>query len=175
MRIETSVIDNSDEVIRVMREAALAGLDAVGAAAASHADANVVEAGRVDTGNLHNSITHRVMAGEKAVYVGTNNEYAVYHELGTGTFAEGGKGRKGWWVYVPGHKVSFAHKLIRAITGSSGKVYSREEAARIVARMRAQGIDAHMTQGIKPIHFLKKAASEHTDEYKEIIEQHLKK
>lgn len=32
----------------------------------------------VDTGALRNSITHRVVDGEKAVYVGTNQEYAPY-------------------------------------------------------------------------------------------------
>jgi hypothetical protein len=30
---------------------------------------------------------------------------------------------------------------------------------------------AHKTRGLYPIHFLKKAASEHTDEYKKIIEK----
>lgn len=51
----------------------------------------------VDTGNLRNSITHRVDDAEPAVYVGTNNEYAAYVELGTGIYAEGG--RQDPWVY----------------------------------------------------------------------------
>jgi HK97 gp10 family phage protein len=37
----------------------------------------------VDTGRLRNSITHEVVTGEEAVYVGTNVEYAPYVELGT--------------------------------------------------------------------------------------------
>lgn len=37
----------------------------------------------VDTGNLRASITHEVDAGDGAVYVGTNVEYAPYVELGT--------------------------------------------------------------------------------------------
>ena len=37
----------------------------------------------VDTGRLRNSITHVINAGEQAVYVGTNVEYAPYVELGT--------------------------------------------------------------------------------------------
>lgn len=49
----------------------------------------------VDTGNLRNSITHKVL--EDAVYIGTNNEYATYVELGTGKYAEGG--RPDPWVY----------------------------------------------------------------------------
>lgn len=37
----------------------------------------------VDTGNLRGSIAHAVDAGGKAVYIGTNVEYAPYVELGT--------------------------------------------------------------------------------------------
>lgn len=49
----------------------------------------------VDTGNLRNSITHKVVDDE--VYIGTNNEYAAYVELGTGIHTEGG--RQTPWVY----------------------------------------------------------------------------
>lgn len=49
----------------------------------------------VVTGNLQNSITHKVQ--ENVVYIGTNNEYAAYVELGTGKYTEGG--RKDPWVY----------------------------------------------------------------------------
>lgn len=49
----------------------------------------------VDTGNLRTNITHKVVGNE--VYIGTNNEYAVYVELGTGKYAEGG--RPDPWVY----------------------------------------------------------------------------
>lgn len=35
---------------------------------------------------------------ENAVYIGANNEYAAYVELGTGIYAEGG-GRPTPWVY----------------------------------------------------------------------------
>lgn len=37
--------------------------------------------------------------GQRAVYVGSNAEYAVYHEMGTGKYAEGGGGRPTPWVY----------------------------------------------------------------------------
>lgn len=53
----------------------------------------------VKTGNLRNSITHEVVEDENAVYIGTNNEYAAYVELGTGIYAEGGGGRPTPWVY----------------------------------------------------------------------------
>ena len=49
----------------------------------------------VDTGNLRNSIAHKV--SKNTVYIGTNNEYAIYVELGTGKYAEGGQPEP--WVY----------------------------------------------------------------------------
>ena len=37
--------------------------------------------------------------GSRAVYVGSNSEYAIYNEMGTGKHAEGGGGRPTPWVY----------------------------------------------------------------------------
>lgn len=51
----------------------------------------------VDTGNLRNSISHKVDTSAKVTYVGTNNEYAAYVELGTGQYYKGG--RQDPWVY----------------------------------------------------------------------------
>lgn len=54
------------------------GLDAVGTTQ------NVISSiPLVDTGRLKNSISYIVTAGEHTVYIGTNVEYAKYHELGT--------------------------------------------------------------------------------------------
>ena len=44
----------------------------------------------VDTGALKNSIAFRVDPDEQAVYIGSNSEYAVYVELGTGQYSEVG-------------------------------------------------------------------------------------
>lgn len=52
----------------------------------------------VDTGNLRNSITHTVTDnGERAAYIGTDSEYGVYVECGTGVYYPGG--RQTPWVY----------------------------------------------------------------------------
>lgn len=131
--------DFTEEVLAALNQQMEAGLEAVGQQAVSHAKSNITKAGRVDTGALRNSITSRVSMAEKAVYVGTNNEYAVYHEMGTGIYTDGGGGRQTPWVYFD----------------AKGK--------------------AHRTRGIKPIHFLKNAATEHSEEYRRIFEQHLKK
>jgi HK97 gp10 family phage protein len=86
-------IDNSQTVKRAFEEAYLRALERCGMQAEGYAKDFVP----VDTGNLRNSISHRVDESEKAVYVGTNNEYAAYVELGTGKYYKGG--RKDPWVY----------------------------------------------------------------------------
>lgn len=53
----------------------------------------------VDLGNLQISIKHLVDMGFLAVHIGTNEEYAIYVEKGTGIYAVEGNGRKGGWVY----------------------------------------------------------------------------
>ena len=92
-------VDNSAEVIRELDSRIEAALEACGNQAVSHAKQNITQAGRVDTGAMRNSISHQVDAGDKSVYIGTNIEYAIYHELGTGIYLEGGGGRQTPWAY----------------------------------------------------------------------------
>ena len=136
--------DHSDEVLRAIEEASLAALEAIGIQVEGHAQ-DVIEAGvprhadswYVSKGGagLRGSITHMVKPDEKAVYVGTNNEHAIYNEIGTGIYVEDGTGRQSPWAY-------------------------QDE----------QG-NWHRTRGITPLHFLKKAASEHDDEYLAILKK----
>ena len=91
--------DNSAEVLRELDSKIEAALEACGNQAVSHAKQNITQAGRVDTGAMRNSISHQVDAGDKSVYIGTNIEYAIYHELGTGIYLEGGGGRQTPWAY----------------------------------------------------------------------------
>lgn len=55
----------------------------------------------IRTGNLRNSITHDTLVEKDAVIiaVGSTVDYAPYVELGTGVYAEDGKGRKTPWRY----------------------------------------------------------------------------
>lgn len=76
--IETTS-DNIDAIRFAINEALVRGLEAVGFQAEGYAMMRCP----VDTGRLRNSITHQVDEGEKAVYIGTNVEYAPYVELGT--------------------------------------------------------------------------------------------
>lgn len=71
--------DNTDEVLRGLSDAMERALTRIGLEAEGYAKKECP----VDTGNLRNSITHEVVQSEKAVYIGTNVEYAAYVELGT--------------------------------------------------------------------------------------------
>lgn len=74
-----TVKDNTDEVLKGLSDAVERALTRIGLAAEGYAKKECP----VDTGNLRNSITHEVVQSEKAVYIGTNVEYAAYVELGT--------------------------------------------------------------------------------------------
>lgn len=168
-------INNSDSYDEKVRKAIIQALEKIGNNAVSHAKQNITRGvprnGGADwyrvTGNLRNSITHLVKPDEQTVYIGTNLFYAIYNELGTGVFAADGEGKKGWWVFVPGNKAG--------TSVGSAKAYTESEARKIVAIMRKKGIDAHMTQGMKPLHFLKKALEDNQSEYFSILDETLGK
>jgi len=86
-------IDNSKTVLEKFQAACLRALDRCGKQAEGYAK----DLTPVDTGNLRNSISHKVDPEEPAVYIGTNVEYAAYVELGTGKYTQGG--RPDPWVY----------------------------------------------------------------------------
>ena len=79
--------DHSKEVLAALQEAAERALEKCGLVAEGYAKRLVP----VDTGNLRNSITHKVDPEEPAVYIGTNSEYGAYVELGTGKYYPGGR------------------------------------------------------------------------------------
>lgn len=80
MNISASVeADNTDEVVDGINAAIARALETIGLVAEGYSKRICP----VDTGRLRNSVTHEVSNGEKAVYIGTNVEYAPYVELGT--------------------------------------------------------------------------------------------
>lgn len=90
-------VDNSREILGEFEAACLRALERCGMQAEGYAKDLVSSPGKSGTGNLRNSLTHRVVDDEKAVYIGTDVEYAIYLELGTGKYAEGGRPTP--WVY----------------------------------------------------------------------------
>lgn len=87
-----NVIDHSEEIKGALKSATEKALERCGLQAEGYAKDLVP----VDTGNLRNSISHQTDGN--VAYIGTNNEYAAYVELGTGKYAESG-GRPTPWVY----------------------------------------------------------------------------
>lgn len=169
--IDWEITDNSEEVIRALESVLPAALEEIGLKVEAYAKANITAAGRVDTGQYRNSITHRVRLDERAVYVGSNLEHTIYNELGTGKYATNGNGRPGYWVYVAGQD-----KASRAANrATTRKIYTLTEAKRIMAYLRSKGLNAFYTCGMKPTHALQKAASEHNQTYLNVIKKHMMK
>ena len=138
MSVDVKIETNRDAFLNAAKEQIEKAFEAIGQQAEGYAKDIITEESRVDTGRLRNSITHATDSEEEAVYIGSNLEYAVYNEVGTGIYAEGGGGRKTPWRYVDDKGVG------------------------------------HTTEGMRPIHMLKRAASEHDSEYAAIIEAMLK-
>lgn len=86
---------------------------------------------------------YEVDENDKKATVGNPMERSIWTEFGTGSYAENGNGRKGYWVYVRGSDGS-------ETTPSGGKSYTLQEAKQIMAMLRADGLDAHITNGQKP-------------------------
>lgn len=98
--------DYSADVLEAMHDAVLKALERCG----SEAEGYAKDLCPVDTGALRNSISHKVDESERAVYIGTNNEYAAYVELGTGRYYPGGRptpwtyqDAKGVWHWTHGN------------------------------------------------------------------------
>ena len=91
--MEVKFTDNSKAVIHTLKQQAVTALEKCGLAAEGYAK----KLAPVDTGNLRNSISHKVDTGDLAAYAGSNSEYAAYVELGSGKYYPGG--RQTPWVY----------------------------------------------------------------------------
>ena len=87
--------DYSADVLNEFHDAVLRALERCGEQAEGYAK----DLAPVNTGAGRNSISHQVDESESAVYIGTNIDYMIYQELGTGIYAEGGGGRPTPWVY----------------------------------------------------------------------------
>ena len=180
MNANFTIIDNSTTILSELQSKIDTALEAVGLQAEAHAKNNIKqtiprEHSSSTTGHLRNSITHIVKNDYndnyhevKKVIIGSNVPYAVFNEIGTGKWNSEGNGRQGWWVYVEG---SSAYSPSRNV----GKTYTEDEARRIMAILRSKGLEAHMTQGMKPVHFLKRAIEENKNEYRAMIEYYLKR
>lgn len=135
--INFEIKDNSPQFLSALKNAVERGLEAIGMTAEGHAKDKITQAPAVDTGRLRNSITHAEDMSDNSVYIGTNVEYGVWIEVGTGIYASDGQGRKDAWAFKD----------------KNGKW--------------------HLTRGVKPVHYLQDAATNHSEEYKKLMKESL--
>jgi len=169
-----TLTDNTDLVRRATEEAIQRALERVGLFVEGEAKIELENGYSTNgnktgglrqspTGALKNSITHTVKG--RTVIVGTNLKYGIYVHEGTGKYNSSGSTGDKYWIFVlNGNQRS---------TGS-GKRYTYQEARRIVAIMRSKGLDAHMTNGMKPNRFLRNAIMNNLDRIKKDVEKTLK-
>ena len=104
---------------------------------------------RVKTSKTKGSFQHVVDESNQSVHIGSDEENAIWEEFGTGKYAIdkngnlSGKGRSGYWVFVDDGGASGKKT-------KSPKSYTLEEAKRVVAFMRSEGLNAYYTNGKKP-------------------------
>lgn len=75
------------------------GVNAVLEECAGELESQTKRNSRVDTSKTKNSFRHKVDDDSHIAYIGSNDENAIYEELGTGEHALHGDGRKGGWAY----------------------------------------------------------------------------
>lgn len=135
-KVTVKVNSNKQAILDEFRQQKKVALEAVGLQGETNAKMHISAVGAVDTGRLRNSISHAT--DDDSAYIGTNVEYGVYVELGTGIYASEG-GRSTPWSYKD-----------------------------------AEG-NWHTTVGMKPRPYLAPAVQEHVDEYKELVENYMRK
>ena len=106
--VSVELTDHSAEVLEAMKDQVILALKSIGQEAEGYAKDECP----VDTGRLRNSIANKVVEEEKAVYIGSNVEYAPYVEFKDAT-----------------HKTGKAHFLRDAITNHTDHYKAILEAA----------------------------------------------
>ena len=136
--------DNRVAVKSAMEKKAIAWLHEAAGEIVSQTQRNLSKIGGRWFAEQKNDWSYKVDESKLEATIGGVKERDLWTEFGTGSFADGGKGRKGWWVYVKGENGS------ETTTSSSKKSYTLDEAKQIMAMLRADGLDAHITRGQKP-------------------------
>ena len=72
-----TINDNTPNVLNAIKQAKARALERFGMQGESYAKEHLTQNKSVDTGNLRNSISHRVDTGKERAVIGTNVEYAA--------------------------------------------------------------------------------------------------
>ena len=115
--------DNTDEIIGMMREKALAWLEEAGGEIETQTKTN----SRKASGDTAGSFQHKVDEGSMTCSIGSELENAIWEEFGTGEYALNGDGRAGAW-YVPvdsyvGKKKPTYNGQVVIVYGKNGKKF----------------------------------------------------
>ncbi len=86
MKLDISFTDNTAILLQALHEQCADALQEIGKKTKEHARDELEQAKRVETGALRDSIGYA--ADAEAVIVGTDNDYAPHHELGTGRYTK---------------------------------------------------------------------------------------
>lgn len=123
-------LNNINLVQEALKSQCLKALEMCGFEAERYAKESLTKSKAVDTGNLRNSVTHEIdQTGENEykMSVGTNTEYAIYVEMGTGKYTAGGRqdpwafqDAKGDWHMTHGMK---ARPYIKPAISANEKTY----------------------------------------------------
>lgn len=146
-----TVQDFSVQVKARLNQLTINALTESGFEVAAHANSNVQledDAGQ----KLRGSYRSEVDASVGKATVGTSLEEGFWEEFGTGSHADTAKnggipGRPMWWVYVTNETPRTDNPVYR----------TEEEAKAVAASWRAEGKDAHATNGREPNYTLEKA------------------
>lgn len=133
--------DYSIRVQEALNDAALQFLEE----AASEIQSQAQRKTSVDSGQLKGAWGHSVDNSVLEATVGNTLENAIWEEFGTGTWAEGGKGRKDAW-YVP----------VEAVSGSKKPTFNGQ----VVIVYGQNGQAFYKTNGKKPKRMLHNAFTE---------------
>lgn len=155
--MDIKIEDNSMQVCGAIERAITAALHEAGGEFVSQAQRN----SRVDTGDTKRSYDCKVDGD--TLYVGSNEENAIWEEFGTGTYAENG-GKGGYWVFVKGAGGSKSR---------SSKSYTLKEAKQIMAILRSKGLEAYYTNGKRGTRALTKAMQSKAKTAQHIVEKRL--
>lgn len=138
--------DNSKEIIGLFSKAKHRALEAIGLAAEGHAKKELYPGHGLDTGRLRNSITYAVS--------GYSTHVESYRR---GNVAGGTEKKHTRYEY-----------------GNEKMEGEKDDAVYIGTNVEYATFVENGARGREPIHFLRKAATEHTSEYKKLLEDSMK-
>ena len=145
--------DFSIEVIAAIEDEAIAFLHEAIGELESEIKRTTPDRGRWFS-ELEQSWNHTVDEGKLEAAVGSRLERALWSEYGTGEYSIAPKGgRQGYWIYVKGNDLNDSGGYVY----SGGKQYTLEDARKIVAMMREEGLEAYYTKGQRPNRTMQKA------------------